>query len=319
MSKNLDLQESFSSLLQLGLALERGLVLQAVVARKARHVRLARPFLENAADVLTRDAGHRGKVALRDLLTHQDAAATDVLSEAGGKAEQGARDAALQREKSRSRQRIVGVDQAVRQQLHDMLVELGIVAREGVERGAADEAQLGIAQRGDRGRARRSADHRELAHHGARPEHGENALAARRRHHADLEQTVVDAIADVAFVAADEQNLVSRERRGAGLGEQAGEQPARERAEKIGGWRRLRHQGISRKEASGAQCSDAVDVMPLTFSNMVKGETRRDCWSPAGPSHLPCAGWEDRQTLNSFVQSSPSRPLQLRSDVMAVT
>src|SRR5215475_4039790 len=40
---------------------------------------------------------------------------------------------------------------------------------------------------------------------------------------------------------------------------------------------------------------------------------------PAGPSHLPCAGWEDRQTLTSFVPSSPSRPVLLRSDVMAIT
>ena len=63
-------------------------------------MRLARPFFENAADVLARDARHGGKIALRDLLTHQNAAATDVLAEAGGEAEQGARDAALQREKT---------------------------------------------------------------------------------------------------------------------------------------------------------------------------------------------------------------------------
>src|SRR5215470_2311389 len=63
--------------LQLGLAFERGLVLQAIVARKPRYVVLARPFLEYAADVLACDARHGGQIALRDLLAHQDAAAAD--------------------------------------------------------------------------------------------------------------------------------------------------------------------------------------------------------------------------------------------------
>src|SRR5262245_36049251 len=61
----------------------------------------------------------------------------------------------------------------------------------------------------------------------------------------------------------------------------------------------------SRERGSGAYRGNPVDVMPSTFSNMVKGETRRGLFVPAGPSHLPCAGWEDRQTLTSFVQSDP--------------
>src|SRR5258705_10608676 len=74
-------------------ALERRFVLQAVVAGEPRNVRLARPLLEDAADILARDAGHGGKIALRDLLAHQNAAATHVVAETIRKAEQGARDA----------------------------------------------------------------------------------------------------------------------------------------------------------------------------------------------------------------------------------
>src|SRR5262245_6128767 len=68
--------------LQLRLALERTLVLEAVIAGETRHERASRPFFENAADVLARDAGHGGEIALRDLLAHQNAAPADIVAEA---------------------------------------------------------------------------------------------------------------------------------------------------------------------------------------------------------------------------------------------
>jgi hypothetical protein len=58
--------------------------------------------------------------------------------------------------------------------------------------------------------------------------------------------------------------------------------------------------------------------MALSFSNMVKGKPAGTV-GPGGPSHLPCAGWEDRQTLTSFVQSSAYNLDLPLSDVMAIT
>jgi hypothetical protein len=52
---------------------------------------------------------------------------------------------------------------------------------------------------------------------------------------------------------------------------------------------------------------------------MVKGENPPGLFVPAGPSHLPCAGWEDRQTLTSFVQSCAYNLDLPLSDVMAIT
>ena len=111
-------------------------------------------------------------------------------------AEQRARHAPLERQEGRGRERVVGVAQAARQQRHDVPIDWRIV-RESLERGAADEDQPRAPQRGDRGRARRAVDHRQLADHGAGPENRKDALAARGRDHADLEQALVDPIAAV--------------------------------------------------------------------------------------------------------------------------
>ena len=54
----------------------------------------------------------------------------------------------------------------------------------------------------------------------ARPDDGENALGARRRDHADLEQALLDAIAAVARIAGEEQHLVGGELHRLGIGEQ---------------------------------------------------------------------------------------------------
>ena len=75
--------------------------LQAVIAGRGGVTTLApHPVVQDAADVLARDAGHRGEVALADLLPDDDAAAADVLAEGIREVEQRARDAALERQEA---------------------------------------------------------------------------------------------------------------------------------------------------------------------------------------------------------------------------
>ena len=68
-----------------------------------------------------------------------------------------------------------------------------------------------IARRRHRGRARLRIDHRELADQRAGAEDRQDALAARGRHDADLEQALLDPIAAVARIARGEQRLVGLE------------------------------------------------------------------------------------------------------------
>src|SRR6516225_9806633 len=100
------------------------------------------------------------------------------------------------------------------------MVELRRRLRECLECGAADEAQLRIAQGSDRGRARPPVDHGELADDRTGSEYGEDALPACRRGNARLEQAVVNPIAAVALLPRHEQGLGSCERNRARLGEQ---------------------------------------------------------------------------------------------------
>src|SRR5258708_35483763 len=68
-------------LLAVRLALERCLVLHAVVAGEAFDQRVAHPFLQDAAEILPGYPGHRGEIALAHLLMDQDAAGADLLAE----------------------------------------------------------------------------------------------------------------------------------------------------------------------------------------------------------------------------------------------
>src|SRR5712671_6038851 len=95
--------------LQRALALELGLVFQAIVARQPAHQLVADPVVENAADVLARDPGHGGDVALADLLPDENAALADVLAERLREIEQRPRHTALERQKASGRDHAVGV------------------------------------------------------------------------------------------------------------------------------------------------------------------------------------------------------------------
>src|SRR5215470_12084805 len=78
---------------------------------------------------------------------------------------------------------------------------------EFLERGAGKKAQLRRAHRHHRRRTRQSVDKRQFADDGAGAEKSEDALGAGPRHHRDLEQAILDAIAAVAGVAGEEQDL----------------------------------------------------------------------------------------------------------------
>src|SRR6266700_1778686 len=79
-------------------ALERGLLLETVIAGEPTHERPALPVLQDTADVLPGDAGHRREVALADSLADQHAARADVLAKRFREAKQRPRDPALERE-----------------------------------------------------------------------------------------------------------------------------------------------------------------------------------------------------------------------------
>ena len=97
---------------------QRGFVFQAVVAGEPLHDRAAHPLLQDAADVLARDAGHRREIALRHLLPDEDATAADVLTECVRETEQRARDAALAASGSWSPPAPVGLAQRCDQHRH---------------------------------------------------------------------------------------------------------------------------------------------------------------------------------------------------------
>ena len=65
--------------------LKRRAVLDAVIPGDAADDRATRPVIEDAADVLARDARHGRQVALADFLPHDDAAGADILAERIGK------------------------------------------------------------------------------------------------------------------------------------------------------------------------------------------------------------------------------------------
>ena len=129
--------------LELDFAFELGPVLQAVVARQPADQLEPDPFVQDAADVLARDPGHRGDVALADLLADQDAALADRLAERFRKIKQRPRHAALQRKKTSRGEHSVGVAQPSGKQRDHVLVGFGMLLGEGLERRPADELKIG--------------------------------------------------------------------------------------------------------------------------------------------------------------------------------
>jgi hypothetical protein len=101
-----------------------------------------------------------------------------------------------------------------------MAIELGLARADRLEGGEAHEAQVRVADGAHRGRARRAVDDGELPDQVARPEDREDPLAARSRHHIDLQQANVDEVESVAGVVGGELCLLRSEVHGAGVAEQ---------------------------------------------------------------------------------------------------
>src|SRR6516225_3067902 len=194
--------------LELGLVLQQRFVLQAIVAGQAADQLAPLPVIEDAADILTGNAGHCGKIALPDLLADQNAASANIVTEFLRQFEQRAGNAAAQRQKAPGRHSRVGFTQSRRDQCQQRLVDFRMFVGELLERGATEKAQLRRAHRHDGRRARQSVDKRQFADDGAGAEKSEDALSAGPRHHRDLKQSILDAIAAVAGVASEEQDLV---------------------------------------------------------------------------------------------------------------
>src|SRR6266568_6322528 len=112
------------------------------------------------------------------------------------------------------------VAQPLREQSRHLAVEFRRRLRTCLECGAADEAELRVAQRSDRSRARPPVDHGELADDRTGSEYCEDALPACRRGDARLKQAFVDPIAAVALIPRHEQGLRGCQRDRARLGEQ---------------------------------------------------------------------------------------------------
>src|SRR6516164_4271955 len=194
--------------LELGLVLQQHFVLQAIIAGKAADQLAPLPVVEDAADIFTGNAGHGGKIALPDLLADDDAAGTDILAEILRQFEQRAGDTAAQRQKAPGRHCRVGFAQPRRDQGQQGPVDLRMFVGEFLECGSAEKAQLCWPHRDHGGRSRQSVDKGQFADDGAGTEKSEDALGAGPRHHRDLEQSILDAIAAVAGVVGEEQDLV---------------------------------------------------------------------------------------------------------------
>ena len=67
--------------LQFCFVFDGSLVLKAIIAGNAGHERAACPILQYSADIFPRNAGHRRKVVLLELLAHENAPAPNILTE----------------------------------------------------------------------------------------------------------------------------------------------------------------------------------------------------------------------------------------------
>src|SRR3989442_11809191 len=85
---------------------------------------LLAPRLARSLRSTTRNARHRGEVALGDFLPNEDAALSDVTAERLGEAQQGARNASLYGKRVRGYQRFVGVTEPSREQDSDVTVKV---------------------------------------------------------------------------------------------------------------------------------------------------------------------------------------------------
>src|SRR4029079_48852 len=88
------------ALSQLRFVLQLRLVLKAIIAGQAADELAPFPIVKNAADILARNARHRGNIALTDFLADDDAARADILAEMVRQLEQGRSHPALERQEA---------------------------------------------------------------------------------------------------------------------------------------------------------------------------------------------------------------------------
>ena len=139
-------------------------ILQAVVSGETAHQRAIDPIVKNTADIFAGSSCHCGKVTLGDLLLNYDTPLPHITTELVCKSQHRARNTTFDGKKARSRHRIVGVAQPVRQQGREVTIEFRSRPPLRLEGAAAHEAQFRIAQRYHRSRARRPVDHGQFTH-----------------------------------------------------------------------------------------------------------------------------------------------------------
>jgi len=116
--------------------------------------------------------------------------------------------------------------------------------RKGLEHGAAEAAQCGIAHRDHRRRTRQSVDDRKLADDVASADKGKDALVAGGRNHRDLEESVLDAKAVVGFgITGQEQRFAGDEPHQLGSGKQLCRKTPRQSRKQVHIFRLKAHTG----------------------------------------------------------------------------
>jgi hypothetical protein len=190
----------------LNLMLEDRLILEAIIARRAAHHPVALPVIEDAGDVLACNAGHGGKVVLRDFLTNDDPPRSDFLPEMVRQLEQCLGNPTFEREEARGCHHLVSLTHAFKEKPKQRLTELAMLFPKGLEHSATEKAQCGIAHRHHRRRTRQPINNRKLTDDVASAEKSKNALGAGARNHRNLEESVLDAITAVAWIAGPEQH-----------------------------------------------------------------------------------------------------------------
>ena len=138
-------REALAQRLEIDLSFELCCAFDAIVARQPRNQFRTHPLIQNSTDVFPCNTSHRGNVALTDFLLDDDSARADLAAECLGQVEQSACHAALGRQKTSGRYKMVGLAQTPRKEGEQIFVDLWVLAGERLECGVAYEAHLAIA------------------------------------------------------------------------------------------------------------------------------------------------------------------------------
>ena len=107
LGSRLQMQPATMDPLRFSLRLKPRQVLKAIIARQAAHQLAPPPIIENAAEILARNASHSGKVALSNLLVNHNAAGSDIPTEVFREFEQCPRDPTFEREETSRSDRFI--------------------------------------------------------------------------------------------------------------------------------------------------------------------------------------------------------------------